>query len=181
MPTTANGFVYPASSDNTQLWTHFQNLADSIETKYAALDSVNPRHADLTRATTQSIANGTNSYVSWTVETNDTHGFIAVTSDTVTIPAGQGGVYSLSAFARYVANATGFRVLAFEISGTQTAQWRAIAHATGGQPTDMAVSLAAVRLAAGATIKMFTFQNSGAALNIDNVVPPRLTLIRAAV
>lgn len=36
VPTTGHGFVYPTSGDNTQIWTHIQNLAESVET---ALDS----------------------------------------------------------------------------------------------------------------------------------------------
>jgi len=178
MPTTANGFVYPASSDNTQLWTHFQNLAASIETKYA--DLIDERHADLTRATTQSIATATITYISWTVETVDTHGFIAVTSDTVTIPASHGGVYSISAFARFAANATGLRNLFIEIGGTQVVEHRLEANSISAQQTSMPVSLAAKRLAAGATIKVGVYQNSGGALNLESTEPPLLQLVRIA-
>lgn len=37
MPTTTNGLVYPASTANTQLWTHFQNLAESADTLHQSV------------------------------------------------------------------------------------------------------------------------------------------------
>lgn len=36
MPTTTLGLVYPASTDNVQLWTHLQTLAESVDTLVAA-------------------------------------------------------------------------------------------------------------------------------------------------
>lgn len=37
MPTTSpDGLVYPDSSGSVNLWTHFQNLADSVQTKFSA-------------------------------------------------------------------------------------------------------------------------------------------------
>jgi hypothetical protein len=180
MPTTANGLVYPGSGEHNRLWEHFQNLAESADTLYAGLPNVAFRHAHLTRSTTQSIANNATDYISWTVETQDTHGFIAVPGTTVTIPAGSGGVYSLSAFARFSHHATGFCVLFLEINGVQGPEWRNNTHSTGTQPTSMAISLAAHRLAAGDTVKVGVFQNSGVARTIDSVNPPRLQLLRHA-
>lgn len=39
MPTTGHGLVYPDSSGNTQIWTHVQNLADSVETALDAYET----------------------------------------------------------------------------------------------------------------------------------------------
>jgi hypothetical protein len=178
MPTTADGLVYPASSANTQLWTHFQNLADSMQTLWT--DLKDERHADLTRATTQSITTATITYLSWTVETVDTHGFIAVPGSAITIPAGHGGVYSISAFARFAANVTGLRNLFIEIDGVQVAEHRLEANSISAQQTSMPVSLAAKRLAAGAVIKVGVYQNSGGSLNIESSMPPLLQIIRHA-
>jgi hypothetical protein len=36
MPTTPLGLVYPASTDNVQLWTHLQLLAESVDTAVTA-------------------------------------------------------------------------------------------------------------------------------------------------
>ena len=41
MPSTSpDGLVYPDSSGNTQLWTHFQNLADSVQAKFTAYETI---------------------------------------------------------------------------------------------------------------------------------------------
>ena len=177
MPTTASGIIYPASSANTQLWTHFQTMADSIETPLASL--IEDRHLDVTRTTTQSITHNSTSYISFNSEIADTHGYITVTSDTITIPTGAGGVYCISAYARYAANATGFRVLGIEVAGSVVAEWRGLAHTTGGQPTSMGASIGGIRLAQTNTIKLLTFQNSGGALNTE-ASTPRLHLLRVA-
>ena len=42
MPSTADGIVYPASSDNANLWEHFQNMADSIQTVIDAIQATQP-------------------------------------------------------------------------------------------------------------------------------------------
>jgi len=40
MPTTSpDGFVYPDSAGGVSLWTHFANLADSLQAKFAALEA----------------------------------------------------------------------------------------------------------------------------------------------
>ena len=34
MPNTADGITYPASTGSTNLWTHFQNLADTVQARF---------------------------------------------------------------------------------------------------------------------------------------------------
>lgn len=134
----------------------------------------------VTRSATQSITSGVTTYLTWTVEDVDTHALITAPSDTVTIPAGGGGLYSLSLFARFAANAVSFRKIGLEISGTEYCEWRGNANTVGSQPTSMAISLNGQRLAAGDTIKCPVFQLSGGALNIEVTMPPRLQLVRIA-
>ena len=50
----------------------------------------------LTRATDQTVTAGATDNVDWTAEVYDQGGFVAVTSDTITIPSGLGGVYSIT-------------------------------------------------------------------------------------
>jgi hypothetical protein len=51
----------------------------------------------LRRAANQSIPNAAATAISWDTEDEDTHGFAAVTTSTVTIPAGLGGIYVVTA------------------------------------------------------------------------------------
>ncbi len=50
----------------------------------------------LRRVANQSVATGTSQFMNWDTEDQDTHGFITVTSGTVTIPSGQAGVYAFA-------------------------------------------------------------------------------------
>lgn len=51
----------------------------------------------VSRIANQAISASTTTAISWDTENADTDGFIAVTSSTVTIPAGLGGLYSMTA------------------------------------------------------------------------------------
>lgn len=51
----------------------------------------------LRRSANQSITTDTKTNISWDAEDVDTDGFISVTSTTITIPAGLGGLYSITA------------------------------------------------------------------------------------
>lgn len=51
----------------------------------------------LRRAANQSISTNTKTNISWDTEDVDTDGFISVSSTTITIPAGLGGLYSITA------------------------------------------------------------------------------------
>jgi hypothetical protein len=61
----------------------------------------------LRRVANQSINNITDTAISWDTEDQDTDGFIAVTSATITIPTGLGGLYAITAFAAAAANLAG--------------------------------------------------------------------------
>lgn len=72
-----------------------------------------PVEVRLRRAAVQAIGSGLTANISWDTEDTDTTGFITVTSDTLTVPAGQGGVYvghifitSALASSEYYANVT---------------------------------------------------------------------------
>ena len=48
------------------------------------------------RTSGQSVGSGSETTITWTTETLDTHGYLSPTSGTVTIPAGMGGLYAIS-------------------------------------------------------------------------------------
>jgi hypothetical protein len=53
----------------------------------------------LRRVAVQSVSSGVQTAISWDTEDQDTSGFITTTDTTVTVPAGLGGLYAVTAFA----------------------------------------------------------------------------------
>ena len=49
------------------------------------------------RPSGQSVGSGSQTTITWTTEAVDTHGYLTPTSGTVTIPAGMGGLYAITA------------------------------------------------------------------------------------
>lgn len=114
---------------------------------------------EVQRSAAQSMAAAALTTVTWDAEISDSDAFITTPSTTITIPAGLGGLYTLSAVA-YMASAPGansyLRVTAagaafdFDFAGTNA-------------NTAAALTLA---LAAGATITAAVYNGSGAAINM---------------
>lgn len=113
----------------------------------------------VTRAV-QSIANASGTDISYDTEVEDSSGFFAPTSTTITIPTGEGGIYSLSLRAGINASATGRSFIVITANGII---WRA-AFAANEDQIGIGVT---VRLAAGATIVTSMFQTSGATRNLN--------------
>jgi hypothetical protein len=61
-----------------------------------ASDILVRRGVRVRRAAVQSIASGSPTAISWDTEDEDLGGFITVTSTTVTIPTGLGGIYAIT-------------------------------------------------------------------------------------
>lgn len=60
----------------------------------------------LRRAASQSIPDAAEASITWDTEDFDSHGFIAVPSTTITVPAGLGGVYVMTAIGQLPAEPT---------------------------------------------------------------------------
>jgi hypothetical protein len=75
------------------------------------------------------------------------------------------GVYRIGAGVRWAANATGQRVLYLLLNGATFIRINGQAAIAGGNPTDMGIE-AEYQFAAGDTISLQAFQDSGGALNI---------------
>lgn len=118
------------------------------------------------RGTTQSIANNTGDVqVSWTVENYDVGAMFAATSTTLaTIPTGKGGLYLVGTSIEFDTNATGYRALYFDKNGST--QVRHTSNAVSGNPTRL-TGVTVMNCAAGDTISIGVFQNSGGSLNIN--------------
>jgi hypothetical protein len=115
----------------------------------------------------QSVANGTPTAVTLDTEDFDTDNVHSTTTNSDQFTIGTPGVYTVSASARWVANATGTRTIALVVNGATVAVGPTV---RGGSTLedDSAVS-ALVKLAANDVVKVAVAQDSGAALNVQNV------------
>lgn len=125
----------------------------------------------LERATTQSIANASDVFVTWPVEVFDTDGCYTATSDTITIQTA--GVYQCNVGISFAANATGYRVVSLaknpSAANDYAARFAATQVTNAGASSDVYLTISSIISAnANDTIKVLVYQNSGGALNIGN-------------
>lgn len=115
--------------------------------------------AQLVRTASQSIPNTTTTPIQWDTETYDTDAFIGVTSPTITIPSGLGGVYSISAVIGLTSVTTG------TVSIAVTGQTYGFDFVAGASDTFPSASII-VPLAATNTIQISLYQALGSAQNV---------------
>lgn len=125
----------------------------------------------LTNSANLSISHATFTIATFDTENYDTDGFHSTSSNTgrITIPAGKGGKYLLTASFTWAANATGVREVFFRKNGgaVNPADGALVCQqaSIGGNVTGMALS-APVDLAAGDYVEILVYQDSGVAVNI---------------
>jgi hypothetical protein len=133
----------------------------------ALINSSSRPMCSVTKNNTQSLGSGTTGIlVSWTTESYDVGGMTTGSGTTMaTVPANRGGKYLIGSTVQFATNATGYRQVLIEVSGN--VRVRQTIPAASGNPTR--VSLSTVQaLSSGDSIAIGVFQNSGAALNIEN-------------
>jgi hypothetical protein len=114
-----------------------------------------------------SLANNTGVIVSWTAENFDTDGFHDLSTNTsrLTVPAGKGGKYLVSAMGVYAANATGWRATALRLNGT-TYMGESAASVCGSGTNQGTTVVAILNLSDGDYIEVDVSQTSGGSLNL---------------
>jgi len=120
----------------------------------------------LVNSTDQSIANATQTTLTWNTETFDTDAFHSTSSNTgrITIPAGKAGYYRLSANLTFAKNATGERFLILLKNGTKVNQQ---SYGNFGSGAYISMSFSdVIYLAVSDYIELQTYQDSGGALSI---------------
>ena len=126
----------------------------------------------LARVATQTINTGTWTAVSFDTETSDTDGFIAVTSDTITIPTGLGGVYIMTGSVGWSGTPGTNSAIEFYINGGTS--WR-FPIGAGSQNTVTACTLT-LALSAADTVQFRVYQDGAATRTITS----NLSLYRIA-
>ena len=116
------------------------------------------------RTSGQSVGSGSQTTITWTTETLDTHGYLSPTSGTVTIPAGMGGLYAISV-ALDAGAALGGRCYAQITAGGQI--FRGPFTSPGEDRVAVAVTLP---LAAGDTVSVAMYHASGSTISFTGAL-----------
>ena len=126
---------------------------------------------------TQSIPNGSVADVTLNTEAFDTANLHDNVTNNQRLTAPVAGVYQITGNVRWATNNTGTRFLDISASsgGRIASVW---ANATTGNPTDQSIS-ATFALAAGASVLLEVFQDSGGALNLvkNGTDDPNLSMV----
>lgn len=160
-PTTrSTGDLITAAEWNTDLVDNIQFLA-------------NPPHCAVRHSSNQShTTNGAWQAVVFNTEDEDTANLHSTSSNTsrITIPAGLGGLYAVSACIEFAGSAAGLRALGLRKNGTGGSGPNIKGRGQQGNPgtnSSWCWLATTVKLAAGDWIEAVAFQNSGGALNIQ--------------
>ena len=149
-------------------------LGDDIDYLYALAQGTLASGVQITRTATQSISTSSSTDVSFSAEVWDLGGWWS-SGTTVTVPAGAipSGFTTIivhcEAEVRWAANATGARAMTFYKNGSAVDPGRRFAAVGGGDSTDIGFGRY-ISVAAGDTITLRVYQNSGSSLNVSNVV-----------
>lgn len=114
-----------------------------------------------------SVANASQTNIPWTAEDWDTASIHDNVTNTtrLTVPAGYGGLWRITANVEWPASGTGFRLLTYQVNGVMDAWLNGIT-ATQGDAHRSGFSTV-VNLVAGDFVEIRCYQNSGGALNVD--------------
>lgn len=124
--------------------------------------------AVFTSGAAQSIPDSTYTAIAFASETADTSGFHdnVTNNSRLTIPAGMGGWYAITAQVAWTANATGARVLSIRKNGSSYLSDSGSTAPAGADPTKTTVMVRAL-LAAGDYVEIMGRQSSGGALTVS--------------
>lgn len=148
------------SIDTAHLADEAVTLAKIVSPYGADLGTITTRFGcTLARSAVQSIPNNTFTSITLDAEVSDPDGFITVPSTTVTVPAGGGGLYAITAKVTYATATLGaWRVSLSLNSGVQF-------YPAAGPNTNEATIAVVLPLVAGDQIVVQTLHNNGAAQN----------------
>lgn len=141
-----------------------QNKLKSKSVGYSKVDDAN--WVFVKRTSNQSIPVSSGAYISWNTETADRGGFITVSSDTITVPAGKGGLYSIT-----------FNVEGFENAGNNYIRIDAGGEQISAPVGSSGIALCSAVLAvpAGGTVKGYAYN---ASLSTIETVTAKLVAVR---
>jgi hypothetical protein len=158
----------PASThDPSTGATILASWGDAVNAAIDYLGATKPR-ARVYNSANISIANNTATSLTFDSERYDVGGCHSTVTNTgrLTVPAGEGGVYTIFCTARFAANSAGVREIAILVNGASFIARVRVAPASASDPTWFAYSTD-YALAAGDYVTLSAFQTSGGALNVE--------------
>lgn len=171
MGSTPNrAYVYPDSTSDTQIWTHFETLADDID---ADVETVSDRVANLEirphtllSLGTPSIANNSIQLVNGTVLWDPTGQWGAGNPSRITVNAS--GLWEIGAVMRFASQATasGQRNVRLYKNGVEEIQFGNPAVTNYNATNIICAGATQLVLASGDYIEAYAYQNSGGALSL---------------
>ena len=171
-PTTiAVGDALTASLYNTYVGTNVANL-------------IVPPSLRLERGTTLSIANGTDTLVTWPTEVFDTDGMYTAISDTITVQTA--GIYQINTTVEFSANTSGIRVVSLLKNPASAGDGSSRLASTTVQATSSSggncvISCSTIAsLVATDTIKVHVYHSAGTAVNVASTGSPLQTNVSMA-
>jgi len=176
-PLTTKGDLYTFSTSDTRLGVGANGhvlTADSVEAtglKWAApAGGTTFSGVSVANSAVQSIANNTNTALTFNSEIFDTDGYHSTSSNTsrLTIPTGKNGYYFITANFAFALNATGNRDMFFAKNGTAI-RYATSPIASSSTYTGFALTFIA-NLVATDYIELFCAQTSGGNLNADTTI-----------
>lgn len=107
MPNTSRGYTYPASTADTAIWLHFQELATDIDADVDALAKI-PVVRLVQQAAQTALTTGTDTVLTFGTGTEeiDTHGFHSETTNNSRITPNKPGIYEFTVKPVYAASNT---------------------------------------------------------------------------
>ena len=155
VPSVTAGSVYTAANYNTYTATNVSNL-------------IVPPSLVISRVANQSVANTAWTFTSFDTKTTDTDGMAASIPSDTKVTVQTAGLYQITSWVSFAANATGVRALILEknaasaSSGTRIAAVANAAIATYDQAQTLSMI---ANLAVSDTLHLSVFQTSGGAVN----------------
>lgn len=120
----------------------------------------------LTKSSTQSISDNTETNVTWDTETWDTDSMHSTSSNTERITATTAGIYLITAYLNWASSGSGSRFVTISKSGVGTiARQNVGSTASGAGECNASV---AINLAVGDYVTISCYQNSGGSLNLSS-------------
>lgn len=162
------GSYGPIAGDNVALLRQDQSWLCLGSTRSGTQPGVGSGFIFSRERSTQAVATGgVGTIATYDTNTFNPHG-IVLAAGVWRVPIGWDGLWDLSAYLRFSANAAGFRLTSIEVNGVGIVESRFDANTTVGNPTSQNNSLPWV-LVAGDTVQVRAFQNSGVGLTIGGV------------
>lgn len=171
----ANGVYIYGEDDNISLFSDLLNLGEEsisdaitdIKTDITALEaSLADKGCIVTHSTDQAIANNTATKLAFNTEIIDNGGYHdnSTNNTRITIPAGLGGLYEISAYIRWEANSTTTPLILLLKNTLNVARVAAVTQQYAPQHLTWSM-----RLNAGDYLELAVYHNTGSSRSVSNV------------